>query len=78
MLVSGWETVEEPSLKVDELVDCGDEVLVTRRGGGVSRVGRVPVEWHESHVYDVLEGRVRRVQEYRTRAEALQAVGLTE
>jgi uncharacterized protein len=75
MLASGWETVEAPWLKVDEYLDCGDQIVVTWRGGGTSRVGRVPVEWHESHVYGVREGKVRRVQEYRTRDEALEAVG---
>lgn len=75
MLVSGWETVEAPWLKVDEYLDCGAHVLVTWRGGGTSRVGRVPVEWRESHVYDVRAGQVSCVREYRTRAQALEAVG---
>ena len=74
MLASGWETVDEPWLKVDQLLDCGDQILVTWRGGGTSRVGRVP-EWHESHLYRVREGRVQRVQEYRTKPEALEAAG---
>jgi ketosteroid isomerase-like protein len=78
MLADGWATVEEPWLQADEFLDCGDRVLVTWRGGGTSRVGRVPVEWHEVHVYDVSDGKVRGVREFRTRAEAIEAVGLSE
>ena len=76
MLADGWGTVEDPWLRADEFLDCGDRVVVTWRGGGTSRVGRVPVEWHEAHVYDLADGVVRRVHEFRTRAEALEAVGL--
>jgi ketosteroid isomerase-like protein len=78
MLADGWENVEEPWLRVDEFLDCGDRVLVTWHGGGTSRAGRVPVEWHEAHVYALAEGKVRRVHEFRTRAEALSAVRLSE
>jgi ketosteroid isomerase-like protein len=78
MLADGWQTVEEPWVRADEFLDCGDRVLVTWRGGGTSRVGRVPVEWHEAHVYDLADGKVRRVHEFRTRTEALEAVGLEE
>jgi ketosteroid isomerase-like protein len=78
MLAHGWETVEEPWLQADEFLDSGDRVIVIWRGGGISRVGRVPVEWHETHIYDVADGHVRRVEEFRTRAEALEAAGLSE
>jgi ketosteroid isomerase-like protein len=78
MLTDGWENVHEPWLQADEFLDCGERVLVTWRGGGTSRVGRVPVEWHEAHVYEVADGKVCRVREFRTRAEALEAVGLSE
>ena len=73
MLADGWGTVEDPWLRADEFLDCGDRVLVTWRGGGTSRVGRVPVEWHETHIYALADGKVYRVDEFRTRAEALEA-----
>ena len=56
----------------------GIDVGTLYRGGGTSRVGRVPVEWHESHVYEISAGQVSCVHEYRTRAEALEAVGISE
>ena len=78
MLADGWQTVDDPWLRADEFLDCGDSVLVTWRGGGTSRVGRVPVEWREAHIYALVDGKVCRVREFRTRAEALEAVGLSE
>jgi ketosteroid isomerase-like protein len=78
MLAEGWENVEEPWLHADEFLDCGERVLVTWRGGGTSRAGRVPVEWHEAHVYEIAAGKVRLVREFRTRAEAVAAVGVSE
>jgi ketosteroid isomerase-like protein len=75
MLAGGWETVEEPWIEVDEFLDRGDQVVVVWRGGGVGRVGRVPVEWRETHVYTLRDGKVCQVREFRTRAEALAAVG---
>jgi hypothetical protein len=78
MLADGWENVQQPWLQVDEFLDCGDRVLVTWRGGGTSRVGGVPVVWQEAHVYKVADGEVRCVHEYRTREQALAAVGLSE
>jgi hypothetical protein len=32
--------------------------------------------WHEAHVYHLADGKVHRVHEFRTRGEALEAVGL--
>src|SRR4051812_21452757 len=78
MVADGWENVEKPWLRVDEFLACGGRVVVTWRGGGTSRAGRVPVEWHEAHVYALAEGKVRRVDEFRTRAEALAALGRSE
>jgi uncharacterized protein len=78
MLASFWETVEQPRLQADEFVDAGDSVIVRWRGGGIGRASRLPVEWHETHVYAVSGGRVAGVREYRDFAEALEAVRARE
>jgi ketosteroid isomerase-like protein len=75
MIASWWETVDEPWVKADEFLDRGEQVVVCWRGGGVGRVSRIPVVWEETHVYTVREGKVTNVQEYRERAEALEAAG---
>ena len=76
MLVSWWGTVEEPWLEVDEFLDCDDQIVVCWRGGGIGRLSRIPIDWDETHMYTVRDGKVARVEEYRTRAEALEAAGV--
>ena len=78
MLASFWETVEQSWVQADEFVDAGDRVIVRWRGGGIGRASRLPVEWHETHVYALSGRRVAVVREYRDFAEALEAVGRSE
>jgi ketosteroid isomerase-like protein len=72
----GWDG----QYRVQEILDAGEEVVViwqvgvrTPHGGGlpldIPRFG---------HVVLFEDGRVRRIRQYRTRAEALEAAGLSE
>ena len=76
MLASLWETVEAPWMQADAFLDAGDSVVVRWRGGGTGRSSGLAVEWYETHVYAVRDGRVAEVREYRELDEALEAVGL--
>jgi ketosteroid isomerase-like protein len=76
MLARGWETVTDPWIVADEFVDAGDRVVVVWRGGGTGRASGLTVEWHETHVYELHDGLVSEVHEYRGRDEALASVGL--
>jgi ketosteroid isomerase-like protein len=78
MLASGWETVSDPWLKTDEVIDRGDRVVVRWRGGGIGRGSEIPVEWHETHVYSLKDGKVCEVREYRDFGDALESVELSE
>jgi ketosteroid isomerase-like protein len=78
MLASFWDTVDRPWVEADEFVDGGDHVVVRWRGGGIGRASGIAVEWPETHVYTVRDGKVAEVREYRDFAEALEAVGLSE
>ena len=40
MLASSWETVSAPWLEIDELIDCGNRVVVRWRGGGSAAAAR--------------------------------------
>ena len=70
-----WDEYEQV---VEELVDLGDCVFGTfylrarGRGTGIEIDGRL------YSVYTVRDGKVARMDEYATRAEALDAVGLSE
>jgi ketosteroid isomerase-like protein len=71
MLATGWENVVDPGLRAEELLDADDRVLVRWRGWGTGRGSGVPIEWHEAHAYELRDGMVVTVREYRTWDEAL-------
>jgi ketosteroid isomerase-like protein len=71
MLATGWENVLDPGLRAEELLDADDRVLVRWRGWGTGRGSGVPIEWHEAHAYELRDGMVVTVREYRTWDEAL-------
>jgi ketosteroid isomerase-like protein len=72
-----WESLEH---QVEELIDAGDDVVVavvTSRGLG--RASGVSVEWPDNAaVWTIRDGKVVRVVWYPTRAEAVEAVELSE
>jgi ketosteroid isomerase-like protein len=73
--LAGWDSHEAG---VDEVIDAGDRVVVfwwqrrTGRGSGV------PVELNSAQVWTVRDGKVTRIDNYTDRAEALEAVGLSD
>jgi ketosteroid isomerase-like protein len=78
-LESYWELGFDGQYRVQEYVDAGEEVVViwqarvrTPHGGGF------PVEATFGHVLDFEDGKIRRIRQYFTRTEALEAAGLSE
>jgi ketosteroid isomerase-like protein len=61
-----------------EFIEAGEFVVVPIRARVKARQSGVELEADETYVYELAEGRVVRVREYRTRQEALEAVGLRE
>jgi ketosteroid isomerase-like protein len=61
-----------------EYLDAGDEVLVIWRFSGEGAAGGVPIEAALGHLYTFADGKTRRMRQYLTRAEALEAAGLSE
>ena len=76
MLATGWENVVDPGLQAEELLDAGDCVLVRWRGWGKGRGSGLPIDWREAHSYELRDGAVVTVREYRSWEEALAAAGL--
>lgn len=70
-----WEKIE---YDYDELIDAGEQVVsvVTRRGRG--RASGAGVEMHVALVWTLGEGKVSQVVWFPTRADALEATGLSE
>ncbi len=74
-LYEAWGSYEH---EVHELIDAGDHVvsIVTDRAQG--RASGAEVEIQAYGVWTISEGKITHVAWYRSRAEALEAVGLSE
>ena len=72
-----WETVDYvPSL--EEIIDVGDRVVAVLRISGRGAGSGVPVSQHVAIVYTFKEGKIVRGKSFTSRAEALEAAGLSE
>jgi ketosteroid isomerase-like protein len=69
---------EELEVSAEEFIDAGDRVLVTAYHRGRGRTSGVEVDGRFYEVYTLRDGKVVRVDEYVERADALEAVGLSE
>ena len=74
-----YEAFDNVETDVDELIDAGEHVVVVFTYRGRGRASGAEVEWKRmAGLWTFREGKVVRVAWLRTRAEALQAVGLGE
>jgi ketosteroid isomerase-like protein len=70
-----WEELET---EADEIIDAGDRLVVAVRYRGRGRVSGVEVNDLIFEVHTLRDGRCIRKIEFPTRAEALEAVGMSE
>ncbi len=73
--IAPWE---EWSWEPSELLDVGDHVLVVGRDRGRLAGSTAEVERTFAQVWTVSDGSIIRIANFRTRAEAIGAVGLSE
>src|SRR3954453_8902269 len=73
--MSGWT---EYSAALKETVDAGDHVVLVLHETAKMRDSGVPLDRDLVHVWTVREGRSTFLRVFRTKAEALGAVGLSE
>jgi ketosteroid isomerase-like protein len=79
MIESRLEVGWDGQYRVQEYLDAGDEVVVIWQGRvRTPHGGGFPLEQTLAHVLLFKDGKVRRVRQYWTRAEALEAAGLSE
>ena len=81
--LDAWHQWQEPfsqfRWEADDFIDAGDDgVVVPFIEGGQGRASGVQVEQRPAYVCSVRKGKIRRLTEYRTTADALEAVGLSE
>ena len=71
----------EYRVEADEMVDAGDRVVTVERVAGRGLKGSDAQTWIHTTLFRVIsfkDGRIWRVKEYPSRAEALEAAGLSE
>jgi uncharacterized protein len=77
-----WEETaglfEDFSIDVEKSFDRGDEVVVLLRFRGRGRDSGAEVEAPMAHVWTIRDGKAIRLRQFLNRAEALEAVGLSE
>ena len=70
---------EDWSIQVEQWIDAGDDLVVAlTRQSATGRHSGVPVELLVGQVFELEDGRLVRVTNYATHAEALEAAGLRE
>ena len=72
------ESFEAMSLEPEEFIDAGDSVVVPLQFGGQARYTGIEVKFAVVHVVMIRDGKLARLDIYMTRAEALEAAGLSE
>jgi ketosteroid isomerase-like protein len=75
-LRDGWIDLAYELLEVDEVPD--DRVVALVRVSGRGRQSGVPIVFHFFALYTIRDGKVRKIEFFRHRADALQAAGLEE
>jgi ketosteroid isomerase-like protein len=77
--LASWESEwDEYEAIFEAFVDAGDQVVVTTRMRGRGRGSGIEVEARLYEVYTLRGGLIIRMDEFAERAEALEAVGLSE
>ena len=70
-----WDEYEQTA---EEFVDMGERVVATVHFQGRGRGSGIEIDQRFYEIYTVRHGKVVRMDEYTTRAEALEAAGLRE
>ncbi len=69
-------TYEDFEIKVERIIDAGDETVVLAQFTGSGSVSGVPVEGEHGYVWTVRDGLAVRFQWFQSHREALEAAGL--
>jgi ketosteroid isomerase-like protein len=72
------EAFQAFGFRYEELIDAGDDVISVNAAHGHGRASGTQVEMHQWAVWSIRGGKIVRVVWFRTRDEALEAVGLRE
>jgi ketosteroid isomerase-like protein len=68
----------DPRYEPEEFIEAGQFFVVAVRGTARGRGSGIPMDVSMFHVFEIEDGKVRRLWSYLNRDEALEAVGLLE
>jgi ketosteroid isomerase-like protein len=75
------DSYAEYRVEADEMIDAGDRVVTVERVAGRGLKGSDAQTWIHTDLFRMIrfeDGKIRKVKEYPSRAEALEAAGLRE
>jgi ketosteroid isomerase-like protein len=73
-----YEAFSEYYTEPLDFIEVGDRVVIPQRHWGIGSTSGIRVEIEVTHVYEVRDNLIARVDEYDTLEEALEAAGLRE
>jgi uncharacterized protein len=77
--IQHWlEDFDEYSYEAEEIIDCGDDVLVVAHEEGRGAASGVTVSAESFQLFTIRDGKVLRFRGFTDRASALEAAGLPE
>jgi ketosteroid isomerase-like protein len=74
-LANQMEAFSEMWIQPEEFIELGDRLVVPYRMGGQARHTGIEVEFAFAHVFTIRDEKVVRLDVYKSKAEALEAVG---
>jgi ketosteroid isomerase-like protein len=74
-LAEPWTNRFADTVTFERFVDCGDWVVVPWNARMHGKSSGIDIDLYETYAVLVADGRIRRVEEYRTTEQALKAVG---
>ena len=72
------QTFDVLRVEAERFIEVGDSVVVFTRHRGTAKMSGVPIDAEIADVLTLRDGLIVRAAQFRTRSEALEAVGLTE
>ena len=73
-----WSEFDDPHIEVHELIDAGDQVFASTTMRGLGKQSGVETNWGVCQVWTMQDRTAVRGQGFPSRADALEAVGLSE
>lgn len=75
LLAEPWTNRLDDRVAFERFIDCGDWVVVPWNARLHGKRSGIDIDLYETYAVLVTDGRIRRVEEYRTVEEALEAAG---